>query len=300
MTQPTHHRAHHLARRPDESMSLLNEVMYRPVDLGYVEAAQQRALVEARGTPRARRGSAAVALVVAAFLGAFTVAAVAGLRAPQEGALEGRTLLLSEIEQRSGHAAAVEAERVALTAEVTALQETALRSVNPGLLAQVERSSLLAGTTAVSGPGLVVNLTDAADAGDSGVPAAARVQAIDLQIVVNDLWAAGAEAVAVNGSRLTALSAIRGAGQAIFIDARPLLSPYRIEAIGDGPTLQTRFARSYAAEQLSLIQAAYGIRSSVQRVEELTLEGASAPRLRHARSAVDVASSVGGDERGTP
>ena len=49
----------------------------------------------------------------------------------------------------------------------------------------------------------------------------------DLQVIVNGLWAAGAEAIAVNGQRLTACSAIRSAGEAILVDFRPLSAAVR-------------------------------------------------------------------------
>ena len=60
--------------------------------------------------------------------------------------------------------------------------------------------------------------TDEADQG--------RVTDRDLQTLVNEVWAAGAEAVTVNGQRLTALSAIRSAGDAVLVDFRPLNPPY--------------------------------------------------------------------------
>ena len=54
-----------------------------------------------------------------------------------------------------------------------------------------------------------------------------RVIARDLQIVVNGLWASGAEAISVNGQRLTSKAAIRFAGQAILVDYRPLTRALR-------------------------------------------------------------------------
>ena len=49
---------------------------------------------------------------------------------------------------------------------------------------------------------------------------------------MNGLWSVGAEAIAVNGQRLTAQSAIRSAAGAILVNYRPLKPPYRVEAIG--------------------------------------------------------------------
>ena len=65
---------------------------------------------------------------------------------------------------------------------------------------------------------------------------------IDLQILVNGLWESGAEAISINGHRLSNLTAIRGAGDAITVDYRSLTRPYQIEAIGDPRTLPASFA----------------------------------------------------------
>ena len=85
----------------------------------------------------------------------------------------------------------------------------------------------------------------------------------DLQIIVNGLWAAGAEAIAINGERLTTLSAIRSAGQAILVDFRPLVPPYVVEAIGDPAHLQAGFATDMAGAYVQSLRDNYGIQVSV-------------------------------------
>jgi uncharacterized protein YlxW (UPF0749 family) len=145
----------------------------------------------------------------------------------------------------------------------------------------------------------VVTLEDSAGE-DERVDESHRVQAMDLQVVANALWSAGAEAVAINGERLTALSAIRGAGPAVLVDLAPLVPPYRVEAIGDVRALQTGLARSGAAGHLNWISASYGISSTVQAEQQLELPGAGSSRLRYAttppseptRTTPDVTSSA--------
>ena len=68
-------------------------------------------------------------------------------------------------------------------------------------------------------------------AGDGG-PDLARVLDTDIQLVVNGLFASGAEAVAVNGQRITVLSPIRSAGEAVLVGFRPLTPPYTVTAVG--------------------------------------------------------------------
>lgn len=268
----------HAAPAVDASMSLLNEVMYRPVDTAYAEAAQRPPV--ARG-PAARARRATGHLVLAIALGALTVTAISVLRTPPPDAVSGRALLREQIEERSAAVSTLQEETGSLSTEIAELQEDAVAAENPELFAQLARTELVSGAIAVQGPGLEVVLDDTAGDGPRTDPLA-RVQALDLQVLVNGLWSAGAEAVAINGERLTALSAIRGAGQAVLVDLAPVLPPYRVEAVGDVRELQTGLARSGAQSHLSSIAGTYDIDVSVRAVPELTLPGAGSSRLRFA------------------
>lgn len=94
--------------------------------------------------------------------------------------------------------------------------------------------SLAAGTTALEGPGTVIELSDAERSEDVDEARfdESRIQDRDLQLVVNALFAIGAEAVAINESRVAAVTPIRAAGGTIVVNYRPVSSPYRIVAIG--------------------------------------------------------------------
>jgi uncharacterized protein YlxW (UPF0749 family) len=103
-----------------------------------------------------------------------------------------------------------------------------------------------------------------------------------MQRVVNGLWAAGAEAVSVNGQRLTALSAIRAAGDAILVDNRPLVPPYTVLAVG-GKTLGARFQNSVDGRYLQSMHEDLGIRSSLSDEDRVTLPAAPGLILRSAQ-----------------
>jgi uncharacterized protein YlxW (UPF0749 family) len=271
--------------------TLLTEVMERPLDPGYAAAAAQRkareaSLPDGAGRRIARR-RIPVTLTVAALLGMLLIAAVLDLRFPAAAA-DARTVLQREIEERTAAADAT-AERVErLRAEV---EQARMRALADGdsVLDVVRRLGLHAGEAAVTGPGMVVTLDDASQAPDplSGDPRQGgeesdRVMDVDLQIVVNGLWAAGAEAVAVNGQRLTSLSAIRGAGGAILVGFRPLAPPYRVEAVGDEAALQTRFAASDAGGYLAFVEENVGLRVTTEGASSLELPAAGPLRLRYA------------------
>ena len=99
----------------------------------------------------------------------------------------------------------------------------------------------LAGLTPVQGPGVVVTLNDSKKPLPSKLPSGFAppnlIHDTDINQVVNELKAAGAEAISVNDQRLVATSAVRTAGPTIFVNSTAQAPPYVIKAIGDSKTL---------------------------------------------------------------
>jgi uncharacterized protein YlxW (UPF0749 family) len=284
-------------------MTLLTEVMERPLDPGYAAAAAaraERAGQNPQAERRGRRRGTLVTALVAVIIGALATTAVLQLRLPPT--TDVKALLQAEIEQRTEAADATAARVEELRQAVAQAQTQALTEGDPAVLDVVRRLNLDAGAVATTGRGIVVTLDDASDAqnpvgGDPRAPEgdAERVRPIDVQILANGLWAAGAEAIAINGQRLTSLSAIRGAGDAILVGFRPLAPPYRIEAIGDPNELRTRLADSAAGSYLAFLQQNVGLRVSVSDADELTLPGAGPLRLRYAKPATGAGDGTGTD-----
>jgi uncharacterized protein YlxW (UPF0749 family) len=171
--------------------------------------------------------------------------------------------------------------------EVGERQRKALKTLGGG---QGELVALLSGATEVQGPGVKLVVDDAKDTeqgGDgpragSGFNDTGRVRDRDMQRVVNGLWESGAEAVAINGQRLTALSAIRAAGDAILVDNKPLVPPYTVLAVGDGKKLSTAFQDSADGQYLHVLQENFGIRSSISTEEKVRLPAAPSLIVRTA------------------
>lgn len=275
-------------RRPDESMTLLREVTERPLDPGYALMARRRAEA-GESTPRRGVASMVTWVLLAVLLGAATTVAVAELRAPQPSVAKGRSVLMEQIQDRSAAVEVLSRRSVELRSEVAGLRAGGLL---PSALVEVnELDRWVSGAVPVRGPGMVVTLTDGSGGGlvDPGdAPAESRVRDADVQFVVNELWAAGAEAVAVNDERLTSLSAIRNAGDAILVDLQPLNGPtYTIEAVGDADDMQVEFARSAGLGFLQLLSAEYGIENEVTTSEGMFLPGAGSPTLRYAHTTQD-------------
>ncbi len=267
-------------RRPDASMSLLTEVTRNPLDPEYREAAQRRARA---GHPRRRWGLGTVAVAgIAVLLGVATTWSVLALRTPEPSALAARQVLAGQIDERSAEVERLRERSAALTDEITLLQEQALSAADSPLLDRLAADSVLSGAAAVQGEGLRITLEDAEQVAGAEDPDS-RVRDSDLQIVVNGLWASGAEAIAVNGQRLSSTTAIRTAGDAILVDVVPLVGPYTIEAIGDPQDMQTRLAGTTGGQLLAVLQSTYGIRTQVSSQRELDLPSAATATLRSAR-----------------
>jgi uncharacterized protein YlxW (UPF0749 family) len=283
-------------------MTLLVEVMERPLDPGYAEAAARRQAVREGRAPDRRSPSGVVLLVlVAILLGLMSASAARQLRVPQEGVAAARALLEEEIRARSAQAEDLQARSAELSAEIENLQAATLASRDPGLAERLRLDGLANGSTAVTGPGLVVTLTDGgAGLTEGSDEPGSRVQYTDIRTVVNALWAAGAEAISVDDQRLTSLSAIRNAGDAVLVDLVPLPGPsYTIRAIGDTQDMQSAYARSDAPAYLQLLASGYGIESSVTARDELELPGVGAQRLRSAEPLADDRPSTSPSPSGT-
>jgi len=156
-------------------------------------------------------------------------------------------------------------------AEVQRIQEesTSSSATLAALNAQLERARLAVGLTAVSGPGVVVEISDSNRVVPPGEnPSSYIVLVDDLRDIVTALWASGAEAITIDGERLVASSSIYGVGASVLVNTSFLSPPFRIEAIG-GDGLLDRF-QSHAAFTGRV----------AQRIEFFGLEFAVAPSDR--------------------
>ena len=276
-------------RRLDASMTLLAEVMERPLDPGYAAAAERRQRTGDRPTRPLTR---VVTLTLLAVIGLVTVAAVLALRAPAPEAVSARDALLQRIKSETAAADRLQRANDRLRLSNDQAQASLLQLQAQGALAdQLQELGLVSGSLAVRGPGLRITVRDApgsapsagADPRAQDAAAQGRVLDRDLQIVVNGLWAAGAEAIGINGQRLTALSAIRSAGAAILVDFRPLSPPYVVSAIGPTDSMRADFAAGSAGAYLHSLEDNYGIKGEVEGVSALSLPASSGLTLHDAQ-----------------
>lgn len=97
---------------------------------------------------------------------------------------------------------------------------------------EIDELGVLAGTTNLSGEGIIVTLSD-------GQRSDALVHDSDVLTVVNELKAAGAEAISVNNQRIISTSAIRCVGPVIQVNYQKVAAPFEIKAIGNAQYLES-------------------------------------------------------------
>lgn len=181
-----------------------------------------------------------------------------------------------------------EEARKRLETEVDALRQQAReyeaavtqgRGLSQAMAKELAQYRLVLGLVAVNGPGIRVVLSEDAAARSGILPPV--VQAQDLSGLANEMWSSGAEAMAINGIRVLAITAIRQADAGVVVGTTAIKSPYRIEAIGDPAALQAALAiRGGFVEGLRSV----GLRVDIQPQPRLHLPPRpSAEPFRYAR-----------------
>lgn len=280
------------AQRVDGSMSLLVDMMRDAQDPAYAAARQRaRSVPDPGGHDSRRHGIVAAAVVL--LLGLATGAAASELRASKETAEQTRLDLVKEVGQRTKDSDELARTAAGLRREVdnrrtTGLARDAAGRAQASALAAVQ---LAAAETAVTGPGVVVTLDDRPDGAPTGgldrggQLGEGRVQDRDLQVLVNGLWAAGAEAISVNDLRLTVRTAIRSAGEAVLVDFRPISPPYVVRAIGRPGRLEPVFTDSEPGRRVATNATVNGLVLQIRSEDALRLPAGQSADLSVARPA---------------
>ena len=214
-----------------------------------------------------RRGAWAAA---AAALVGF-VAVTARLN-PQPGEVTARVperaRLASLIRVEQGRSSQLRAAAESLRRQVQAYQNSRGRSSGepPGLAAARERMGLVS----AEGPGLEVTLNDSTmRESPSGNLNDLVIHSQDVQAVANGLWAAGAEAVAVNGQRVVPTSAVLCVGNTLLINGTVHSPPYKFSAIGSD--LHDRFLANPLVSGLSEDAQRFHLGFSVENHDRITV-----------------------------
>lgn len=140
---------------------------------------------------------------------------------------------------------------------------------------ELEKARMTAGLLAGTGPGVVIILDDSNIPKQTGEdPNLFLIHDEDLLKVVNELFAAGAEAVSINGQRMIASSEIRCVGPTIIVNSVRLAPPFVVQAIGDPDTLESSMRmRGGVIESLQV----FGIQVSIKKQDNIDMPAYNGP-----------------------
>jgi uncharacterized protein YlxW (UPF0749 family) len=270
------------ASLPNASLSpdFLLDLFRNPLDPGYADAAARR-----EGTPpRLRPGGRMLTVLALMVIG--TLLAVSYQQVVQDAPTRSqvRAELVDQVHQRNATTQALEQQVDDLRADVSRLRDEQLTGPQARLLRDLEAAT---GLARVTGDGVVVRVSDGPDEPDpvtGAVVAEARILDYDLQQIANALWAAGAEAVAINDRRLTTTSTIRHDSGAILVNRLPVAGPYEVVAVGP-QDLRGRFIATGADDYLQELAKRYGVAYELRAERDLVLPAALHPDLHHAAPA---------------
>ncbi|MBC8016449.1 MAG: DUF881 domain-containing protein [Sporomusaceae bacterium] len=187
------------------------------------------------------------------------------------------------VEDLSQRLSQTEKERDTLLKQMHELrQATGLESATK----ENENIRMGAGVVALEGKGIVITVDDSkrlSKAGDN--PNLYLIHDEDLLKIINELWAAGAEAISINEQRLIATSEVRCAGPTLSVNNTRYSPPYEIRAIGEPQTLENSLKmRGGVIETLQF----WGIQISIKNQEIVQVPAYKGTfRFEHAKAVKD-------------
>lgn len=178
------------------------------------------------------------------------------------------TVPFQRIEDLSQRLLQTEKERDRLLEEVEKLRHSAGKEV---VEKQIKELEMGAGVAPLAGKGVLVTIDDSKKQSKVGEnPNLYLIHDDDILKVINELWAAGAEAIAINEQRLIASSEIRCAGPTLSVNNMRYAPPYEIRAIGNPKNLEAALRmRGGVVETLQF----WGIEIHIKKEENVLIPG---------------------------
>ncbi len=127
----------------------------------------------------------------------------------------------------------------AIQAEIKAIEEEIANQERAyfNLVEDLEKLRMVTGAVGIQGAGIEITLTDAEYVPDGENPNFYIVHEAHIQKVVHELLVTQAEAIAINGQRISHRSYIQCVGPVIRVDGVTSFAPFTVTAIGDSDKL---------------------------------------------------------------
>lgn len=263
-------------RLPDHvTTPLLTLITARSMDEDYAHVAQQRA--EAGEAPAQGRRPHWISLAAVAALG--IMGAVVAVQTDREAEVNelSRAALVQQIDSKRDEVRDLQSQVADLTRSNQSLASsgTRIQGQVDDLEARVRRAELNTGFAAVHGPGVRITV-DNRPGGDVD----SEIRDEDLAFLVDGLWEAGAEAIAINDQRLNVLGGIRNTNRAVHVNGRPVIAPYVVSVIGDNKTLQAKLVQTSEGQEWFALVNGLQLVYSAENVDDIRLPAAPEPDLR--------------------
>lgn len=254
---------------------LLTLIVARSMDEDYAHVAQQRAAAGDVRPQVVRPHWTSVAAIAVLGVMAAVVAAQTDRQADVNEL--SRAALVEQIDSRSADLRELQGQVAELTGSNAAAASNSTKVLGQldDLEARVRRAELNAGYLPVHGPGVRITV-DNRPASDVD----SEIRDEDLAVLVDGLWEAGAEAIAINDQRLNVLGGIRNTNRAIHVNGRPVNAPYVVSVIGDNNTLQARLVQTYQGQQWFGLVNGLGLVYKADNVDDIRLPAAPERILR--------------------
>lgn len=261
---------------------LLSLITARSMDEDYAHVAARRARESGADAPPARRsGSHWTTWAVVVVFGLLASVAIVQTEREAEVHELSRAALVEQVEAQQSQVDDLEAEVSALVRDN---QDTA--SYNQVLLerlrstrSEVTRLEVRTGYSRVRGEGVRITVDNA-----EGADSTSEIRDEDLATLVDALWEAGAEAVAINNQRINMLGGIRNTNRAVHVNGNPINAPYVVTAIGDSGTLQARLVQTSQGREWFALVNGLGFRYEAENVDDVQMSAAPLRDLRAASS----------------
>jgi uncharacterized protein YlxW (UPF0749 family) len=205
-----------------------------------------------------------------------------------------KTVPVQRAEELTERLKSAEKDRERLTAEIESL-----KGGTAAFDKESQRLKTLAGETALVGKGVIVTIDDSTIPTTKPGSDTTNLYVIhdeDLLRVVNELRAAGAEAIAINGQRMTATSEIRCTGPTVVINETRLAAPFVIAAIGNPQTLESSLKiRGGVLENFKF----WGIKADVKQSDQVQVPAVKqGHQFEYAKPAPKPENPAAGQEQG--
>jgi uncharacterized protein YlxW (UPF0749 family) len=185
-----------------------------------------------------------------------------------------RTPLVETANELQTQQDALKARILALRSEIQVIEgqgegsAVVVRQLNERL----QQARIAAGLIPLTGTGIVIQLDDSREpVPPDGSDADYLVGSRDIRLVVEELWGAGAEAIAVNGERITPTSAIIDVGPSLLVNSAYLTPPYQITALGPPDLYDRLSARAGFVDFVRARSKGYGIGVSLAEPESVDM-----------------------------